>query len=109
MKKIFDFIIWVNGKNEVANFMALVCNSDNLQDQATFYWAFYNQINGKPGNKLTDGNLIMTGADYEAWSTNEYAWNWAAVQLGVTFDTAADQPAEAPEIAAPKAKKGKSI
>lgn len=109
MKKILNFIIWVNGKNEVAKYMALVCNNDNLLNQAVFYWAFYNEIDGKPGNKITDSNITMTGADYDAWNTNDYAWNWAAVQLGVTFDSTPDQPAEAPEVLAPKAKKGKSI
>lgn len=89
MKKILDFIIWVNGKNEIAKYMALVCNNDNLMNQAVFYWAFYGEIDGKPGNKITDGNITMEGTDYDGWDSNDYAWNWAAAQLGVTFDTTA--------------------
>lgn len=107
MKKILDFIVWVNGKNEIAKYMALICNNDNLLNQAVFYWAFYNEIDGKPGNKISDGNITMDGADYEGWETNDYAWNWAAAQLGVTFDVADIEPA-APEVAAPKAKKAKT-
>lgn len=101
MKKIQAFTIWVNGKTVTAYYLALSCNSDNLLNQAVFYWAFYDIQGDQPGNKLTDGNLIMSGDDYDAWDTNEYAWNWAASSLGVTFDITA------PAGDAPALKKGK--
>lgn len=103
MKKILAFTIWVNGKTVTAYYLALLCNSDNLTNQAVFYWALYDQQGDQPGNKLTDGNLTMTSPDYELWDTNEYAWNWAAGQLGVTFDTTA------PVQDAPAMKKGKKL
>jgi hypothetical protein len=27
----------------------------------------------------------MTGADYDAWETNEYAYDWVAAQLNLTI------------------------
>lgn len=68
-----------------ACYLALLCNSDNLLNQAVFYWSFYDKLIDKPGNKLTDGNIVMSGTDYESWNSNDYAWNWAANQLGVTI------------------------
>jgi hypothetical protein len=85
MKQIQPFIIWVNGKTDIACFMALLCNSDNLTNQAVFYWAFYDNIDNQPGNKLTDGNITMIPPDYDLWDTNDFAWNWAASTLGVTI------------------------
>jgi hypothetical protein len=85
MKEIQPFTIWVNGKNVIAYFMALICNNDNLTNQAVFYWAFYDKAEDKPGNKLTDGNITMIPPDYDLWETNDFAWNWAANQLGVTI------------------------
>ena len=89
MKKILPFSIWVNGQTLIAVYMTLVCNNDNLTNQAVFCWTFLNEIDGKPGNKIADGNITMAGEDYKGWDSNDYAWDWAASQLGVTF--AADQ------------------
>jgi hypothetical protein len=89
MKKIQPFNIWVNGQTKTALYMSLVLNNDNLLNQAVFYWAFYDEQQGKPGNKITDGNITLQGADYIAYNTssnsNNYAWNWAAQTLGVTL------------------------
>jgi hypothetical protein len=100
MKEIQPFTLWVNGKSVIAYYMALICNNDNLLNEAVFYWAFYDVADNKPGNKLTDGNIIMVSPDYELWITNEFAFNWAANQLGVTII-----PTTIGEI--PVAKKGK--
>jgi hypothetical protein len=85
MKEIQPFVIWVNGVNKTAVYMALVCNSDNLFNQAVFYWAFYDKISGKPGNVIASGNIVMEGEDYDNWDSNDYAWNWATQKLGVTL------------------------
>ena len=72
-----------------ANYLTLVLNNDNLVNQAVFYWSFLNQINGQAGNKIAEGNIIMTDSDYIAFNTssdsNAFAWNWAAQKLGVTI------------------------
>ena len=85
MKKIQPFNIWVNGKTLIARYMTLVCNNDNLFNQAVFYWSFLDEQGGKPGNKIADGNIIMTGSAYDDWATNPEAWAWASGQLGVTI------------------------
>jgi hypothetical protein len=86
MKKINPFNLWVNGKFVIARYLYLICNNDNLENEANFYWAFYNQIDNKIGNILTNGNIKMSGADYDNWTSNEYSFDWAAGVLGVTFD-----------------------
>lgn len=85
MKEIQPFTIWVNGKSVIACFMALLCNSDNLYNQGVFYYGFYDKLDNKPGNLLSNGNITMNNPDYELWETNEFAWNWAANTLGVTI------------------------
>lgn len=102
MKEIQPFTFWKNGKNLTASFLYLICNTDNLKDSAQFYWAFYDKIDGVQGNRIDEGNIIMTGADYEAWETNEFAWNWGANELGVTII-----PQTIGEI--PVLKKGKKV
>lgn len=89
MKKILPFTFWQSGYTLTAVYLYINCAGDNLKDNAIFYWALYSEIDGKEGNKLSEGNLTMTGEDYDNWETNDYAWDWAAEKLGVTF--AADQ------------------
>ena len=89
MKEIQPFTFWDNGKNLTASYLFLICNTDNLKDSAQFYWAFYDKIDGLEGNKIKENNITMTGADYEAWETNDFAWTWAASTLGVTIIGAA--------------------
>ena len=84
MKEIQPFSFWASGKTLIASYLFLICNTDNLKDSAQFYWAFYDKIGEIQGNKIAEGNITMTGADYEAWETNDFAWNWAANELGLT-------------------------
>jgi hypothetical protein len=85
MKEIQPFTFWDNGKNLTASYLFLICNTDNLKDSAQFYWAFYDKIDGLEGNKIKENNITMTGANYEAWNDNDFAWTWAASTLGVTI------------------------
>jgi hypothetical protein len=55
--------------------------SDNLSTSATFYYALLSEAQVQ----LSQGNLIMTGADYTAYVTNNYAWDWIAQQINVTI------------------------
>jgi hypothetical protein len=91
MKKIQPFNIWVNGQNKSAKYMLLRCGTDNLEDSAMFYYSLHEATLNKdeeevPGNVLTDGNITMTGKDYDDWQTNNYAWDWAAKQLNIKLD-----------------------
>ena len=85
MIKIKQFKIWINGKLTPVDYLYLLCNSDNLKDTATFYYGLYNEIDGTIGNLIAEGNLRMTGTDYENFDSNEYAINWVASQLKVTI------------------------
>jgi hypothetical protein len=90
MKKVQPFNIWVNGQMKSVQYMFLRCGTDNLQDSATFYFSLNAGALDKdgeeiPGNVLTDGNITMTGTDYDGWETNEYAWTWAAQKLNITL------------------------
>lgn len=82
MKQIQEISIWINGQYLKAVQFALHINYDNLKGQAIFYYS----LNDVDGNKVTDGNVTMSGADYQGWSgSNDYAWAWAAKQLGLTI------------------------
>ena len=82
MKQIQEISIWINGQYLKAVQFRLHINYDNLKDQAIFYYS----LNDADGNKVTDGNITMSGADYQGWGgSNDYAWDWSAKQLGLTI------------------------
>ena len=64
-----------------ATILNAYCISDNLSTSASFYYALLsdNQV------QLSQGNLTMTGQDYNDWQTNQYAWDWIATQIDVTI------------------------
>ena len=57
------------------------CINDNLSTSATFYYALLSDTQ----SQLQQGNLTMTGEDYDNWATNEYAYEWVAEQIDVTI------------------------
>ena len=57
------------------------CANDNLSTSATFYYALLSDTQ----SQLQQGNLTMTGEDYDNWATNEYAYEWVAEQIDVTI------------------------
>lgn len=81
MKKIQPLNIWSNGQTKSATQMSLSGN-DNLSNSATFYYCLFTE----QGEKLADGNLTMTGEDYDNWQTNQDAWDWAAKQLNIKLE-----------------------
>ena len=85
MKQIQPVSIWYNGNQIDATQLNTYVVSDNLLDTATFYYALLSADN----ILLTQGNLSMTGFDYEAYNTspnaNEYAYNWVAISLNITL------------------------
>ena len=91
MKKIQPFNIWSNGQLKSAKYMTLLCGTDNLKDSAMFYYALFAETTNREGEliqgeKLAEGNLTMTGEDYDNWQTNGYAWDWAAKQLNIKLE-----------------------
>jgi len=85
MKESQPVSIWYNGIMVMATLFNMSSISDNLADSATFYYQLYSSNN----LQLAAGNLTMSGADYEAYSTspdsNSYAYQWGATQLNITL------------------------
>jgi rRNA maturation endonuclease Nob1 len=81
MKNITPISIWDNGTNEEAKVLNADCSNDNLSNSATFYYSLLSDNM----QQLAQGNLYMSGEDYVAWQTNDYAYNWVAGQLNLTI------------------------
>lgn len=81
MKTIQSISIWDNGTNANATILNAYCINDNLSNSATFYYALLSETKAQ----LAQGNLSMTGEVYDAWETNDYAYNWIAEQLNLTI------------------------
>lgn len=85
MKEIQPVTIWYNGIMVSATLFNMTSISDNLINNATFYWQLYTteQI------QIAQGNLSMIGADYTTYSTssdsNAYAYQWGSTQLNLTL------------------------
>lgn len=88
MKTIQPIQIWKSGALKEATLLNSYVVSDNLVDSALFYYSLATAAS----EALAEGNLTMSGADYQAWEQNEYAWQWVATQLGLTITGDAEQP-----------------
>lgn len=64
-----------------ATILNAYCINDNLSNSATFCYALLNDAQ----SSLQQGNLTMTGEDYDNWATNDYAYNWVASEIDVTI------------------------
>jgi hypothetical protein len=86
MKTIQPVNIWQNGQIIQAKILNSYAINDNLSSSATFWYGLYSETNdGYIGNQVAQGNLVMTGADYLAWTQNQYAWDWVASTLNLTI------------------------
>jgi hypothetical protein len=57
-----------------------------LGNSATFYYSLSAQNEDQTiGSQVAQGNLSMTGDDYEKWQADNYAWDWVAEQLNLTI------------------------
>jgi hypothetical protein len=85
MKQIQPVSIWYNGIMVMATIFNMNSINDNLTSSATFYFQLFTEQN----QQVAEGNLTMTGFDYEAYSTspdsNSYAYQWGATQLNLTL------------------------
>jgi hypothetical protein len=83
MKQIQPVSIWYNGQIIQATLFNLQSINDNLSTECKFYYQLVSATN----QQLADGNLTMTGFDYQAYSTspdsNAYAYQWGATQLNL--------------------------
>jgi hypothetical protein len=81
MKTIEPVSIWDNGQVLEATILNAYCINDNLSTSGTFYYSLLSDAQ----QQLAQGNLTMTGEDYQAWQTNDYAYDWVAGQLNLTI------------------------
>jgi hypothetical protein len=82
MKQISPLQIWKNGQLLTASVLDATIIHDNLETTCTFYWT----IKEDKGQTLADGNVTMTGEDYEGWDgSNDYAFDYIASQINVTI------------------------
>ena len=86
MKTIESVQIWDNGQVLEAKILNAYCINDNLSTSGTFYYQLLSEtVDLAVGQQLSQGNLTMTGEEYQAWQTNEYAYDWVAEQLNLTI------------------------
>ena len=86
MKTIEAVQIWDNGQVLEAKILNAYCINDNLSTSGTFYYQLLSEnVDLTVGQQLTQGNLTMTGDAYQAWQTNDYAYDWVAAQLNLTI------------------------
>lgn len=90
MKQIQPVMVWSNGQEVESNGLNAYVVSDNLLNQAVFYYGVgnivYNLYPALPSvNVLSSGQLTMTGQAYIDYQTNQYAWDWVASQLNLTI------------------------
>jgi len=93
MKAIQPVNIWTGGQNVQANNINMYVINDDLSSSATFYYQLLNVTTDGEGNtssqQLAQGNLTMSGTDYDNWNTtpdiNDAAYVWAAGQLNLTL------------------------
>ena len=86
MKTISPVSIWDNGTVQEGTILNAYCINDNLSTSGTFYYQLLSEtVDLAVGQQLSQGNLTMTGEEYQAWQTNEYAYDWVAAQLNLTI------------------------
>lgn len=75
MKTIEGIQTWVSGQSVLATIFNMYPIGGVLGSSSSFYYALLddNLV------MVSQGNLLMDGAAYQAWGNNdEYAWEWAA-------------------------------
>ncbi len=92
MKTIQPIQAWYNGQEVQASVLSAVAINDNLLDSATFQYQLMEVIQNPVPTPLpsylqpvVQGYLTMTGAAYDAWDTNDYAYDWVATQLNLVI------------------------
>jgi hypothetical protein len=93
MKQIEPIQIWVNGQNKTASILDARIINDDLATSCTFYWELKEasippteDTPEQAGATLAQGNVSMTGEDYENWdNSNEEAYAYIAEKINVTL------------------------
>ena len=82
MKTILPIQTWTNGKSVEATIFNLYPIGGVLGSSASFYYSLLDESLAQ----VSQGNLTMSGAAYEGWGNDdEYAWEFAAIELNLTI------------------------
>jgi hypothetical protein len=82
MKNIQPITTWVNGQNVTATIFNLQVVGGHLYNSATFFY----ELKSESGLVVSQGNLVLSGEDYQAWGLNDdYPYDWASEQLNLTI------------------------
>lgn len=87
MKTIESVPIWDNGQTKQGTVLNAYAINVVLNKSATFYYSIFSQEEGgQLGGIIAEGNLYMDNEAYQQWNdSDEYAWEWAAGQLGLNI------------------------
>lgn len=92
MKTIQPISIWDNGELKQATVLDAYSSTVILGRSATFYYSLHTTDGGNINGMLTQGNLEMTGDDYQAWIEDQYAWDWVAAKLKLVITGDYEKP-----------------
>jgi hypothetical protein len=82
MKTILPIQTWINGKSVEATIFNLYPIGGVLGSSASFYYSLLDESLAQ----VSQGNLTMSGEAYAGWGSNdEYAWEFAAIELNLTI------------------------
>jgi len=81
MKTISPVQSWTNGQSVEATILNAYAINVALGTSATFY---YSLLDDKQV-MVAQGNLTMSGAAYQQWTVDQYAWDWIATELNLTI------------------------
>lgn len=79
MKKIKPISLWANGQAVEATKLNAYAVNVTLEISATFYYALLSDDN----QTLAQGNLTLTGEEYQSWNEDKNAWDFIAEQLNL--------------------------
>ena len=82
MKTISPIQTWTNGKSVEATIFNMYPIGGVLGSSASFYYCLLDDSLAQ----VSQGNLTMSGEAYAGWGSNdEYAWEFAAIELNLTI------------------------
>ena len=82
MKTILPIQSWTNGKSVEATIFNMYPIGGVLGSSASFYYSLLDSSIAQ----VSQGNITMSGEAYLGWGSNdEYAWDWAAIELNLTI------------------------
>ena len=82
MKQIEPIDIWQNGTTKTATQLQVQGTSVTLGQAASFYW----QLLTEEGHQVSNGNLGISGEQYDAWGADDnYIYTIVAEDLNLTI------------------------